>query len=152
MSIPYCTEDALKRDESVRRKPYLDCCGKYWRECTCAVKGKLTIGVGRNLDDVGISDDELTLMENNDLSKVRAQLASSLPWYGNLSAARQSVLENMGFNMGVEGMLEFKQTLALMQAENYSAAADEMLKSAWAKQVGPRAQRLSQQMKTDQWQ
>ncbi len=152
MTIPYCTEDALKRDESVRRKPYLDCCGKYWRDCTCTVKGKLTIGVGRNLDDVGISDDESNLMENNDLAKVRAQLVEHLPWIKNLSAARQSVFENMAFNMGVAGLLRFNVTLAFAQAGNFNAAAEAMLQSTWANQVGARAQRLSQQLKTDQWQ
>ncbi len=138
--IPYCTEDALVRDEALRLKPYRDSVGK------------LTIGIGRNLDDVGISEAEARVLLSNDLSKVRAQLAEHLPWIKTLSAARQSVFENMAFNMGMVGLLRFNVTLAFAQAGNFDAAAEAMLQSTWANQVGDRAKRLSQQMKTDQWQ
>ena len=138
--IPQCTEDALVRDEALRLKPYRDSVGK------------LTIGIGRNLDDVGISESEARVMLANDLEKVRQQIAFMLPWAAKLSAARMSVLENMAFNMGMARLLGFTNTLKLIELADYGNAAAEMLKSAWATQVGARAQRLSQQMKTDQWQ
>jgi lysozyme len=138
--IPQCTEDALVRDESFRAKPYRDSVGK------------LTIGIGRNLDDVGISENEARVMLGNDLQKVRAQIAFMLPWAKKLSAVRMSVLENMAFNMGMARLLGFKTALQLMELADYGNAAVAMLDSAWAKQVGARALRLAEQMRTDQWQ
>jgi lysozyme len=140
MTTPYCTEDALLRDEGVRLKPYRDSVGK------------LTIGIGRNLDDVGISLAEARMLLANDLEKVQSQISASLPWVRNLSVARQSVVENMAFNLGVNGLMAFKETLAWMEAGNYSAAADAMLQSVWARQVGVRAERLAAQMRTGEWQ
>lgn len=126
----------LKRDEGVRLKPYTD------------TVGKLTIGVGRNLTDVGISDDECTALLQNDIDKVLAQLDRSLPWWRKLDPVRQRVLVNMAFNMGMTGLLTFKNTLAAVQSGSYAAAAAGMLASKWATQVGARAERLADMMRT----
>jgi lysozyme len=126
----------LKRDEGVRLKPYTD------------TVGKLTIGVGRNLTDVGISDDECTALLQNDIAKVLAQLDRSLPWWRKLDPVRQRVLVNMAFNMGMTGLLTFKNTLAAVQSGSYAAAAAGMLASKWATQVGARAERLADMMRT----
>lgn len=64
---------------------------------------------------------------------------------------RLAVLENMTFNLGIAGLLKFKRTLTMIQAENYDGAAQAMLESKWADQVGARAQRLSQQLATGEW-
>lgn len=136
---PYTIEDQLIRDEKLMLKPYRDSVGK------------LTIGIGRNLDDVGITQDEATYLLSNDLARVRARLYSLLPWLAALSPARRGVFENMAFNMGVDGLMEFKQTLRLAQEGNYDDASQEMLKSTWATQVGDRSQRLSLQLKTGAW-
>ena len=130
----------LSRDEGIRLRPYRDSVGK------------LTIGIGRNLDDVGISQDEATVLLGNDIEKASAALRTQLPWTVNLDDARTGVLVNMTFNMGITTMLKFKDTLAHIQAGDYSAAADSMLQSQWARQVGARAQRLAEQMRTGQWQ
>src|SRR5579859_8167737 len=114
----------LIRDESLRLRPYRD------------TVGKLTIGIGRNLDDVGISHDEALLLLNNDLDKVSGQVRTQLPWTIGLDDARLAVLVNMAFNMGIGSLLGFKDTLALIQSGNYTAAADAMLHSKWATQVG----------------
>lgn len=126
----------LKRDEGVRLKPYTD------------TVGKLTIGVGRNLTDVGISDDECTALLQNDIDKVLSQLDRSLPWWRKLDPVRQRVLVNMAFNMGMTGLLTFKNTLAAVQSGSYAAAAAGMLASKWATQVGARAERLADMMRT----
>lgn len=126
----------LKRDEGVRLKPYTD------------TVGKLTIGVGRNLTDVGISDDECTALLENDIAKVLAQLDRSLPWWRKIDPVRQRVLVNMAFNMGMTGLLTFKNTLAAVQSGSYAAAAAGMLASKWATQVGARAERLADMMRT----
>ena len=140
MTIPQCTEDALLRDESFRAKPYRDSVGK------------LTIGIGRNLDDVGISEAEARVLLANDLQKVRDQIIFLFPWAKRLSAPRASVIENMTFNMGSVRLLGFKKFLQFIELGDYENASAEMLDSVWAKQVGARAQRLSEQMKTGQWQ
>lgn len=132
--------DQLKRDEGLRLKPYKDSVDK------------LTIGYGRNLDDEGISRDEAEYMLHNDVIQHGADLAAHLPWTNSLDAARRGVLLNMAFNMGVAGLMQFRNTLALIQAGNYAEAAEEMLKSRWAEQVGPRAHRLAEQMRSGVWQ
>lgn len=132
--------EQLKRDEGTRLKPYRDSVGK------------LTIGTGRNLDDVGIFQDEADLMLKNDEERTRRELFQKLPWVAQLDDARMGVLWNMAFNVGVAGLMEFKKTLAFVQSGQYAEAAKEMLDSKWATQVGLRAKRLSVQMETGQWQ
>jgi lysozyme len=109
--------------------------------------GKVTGGVGRNLTDVPFSDDEIDLMLTNDINKVCAQLDDKLPWWRKLSDRRQQVLANMAFNLGINGLLGFRNTLSYMQGGEYEKAAQGMLDSLWAKQVGMRAVRLAQMMK-----
>lgn len=125
----------LKRHEGVRNKPYRD------------TVGKLTIGVGRNLDDVGINQDEIDLMLRNDISRAMTALRKYLPWFDGLDEARQNVLLNMTFNMGIAGLLEFKNTLNFIKAGQYEQASSEMLKSRWAAQVGQRVVELSNIMR-----
>lgn len=121
----------LVRDEGIRLKPY---------RCTA---GKLTIGVGRNLDDVGISEDEAYLLLDHDIAACVADLDRALPWWGTLSEARQRALLNMRFNLGLSRLLGFKQMLTALQQGDYQTAAAQALDSQWAKQVGDRAQRIA---------
>lgn len=123
--------DELKRDEGVRAKPYRD------------TVGKLTVGVGRNLDDVGLFPDEIELLLKNDISRVCADLDRELPWWREQDPVRQRALVNMAFNMGIKGLLGFRTTLALMKMGKYLDAAQHALSSKWARQVGHRAERLA---------
>lgn len=125
----------LTIDEGLRLRPYLD------------TVGKRTIGIGRNLDDVGISQDEAAYMLKNDIARVESQLDKALSWWRTMSDDRQQVLANMCFNMGITTLLTFKNTLAAMQSGRYSDAANGMLSSVWARQVGARAVRLSDVMR-----
>lgn len=125
----------LERDEGLRLKPYQDS------------KGILTIGIGRNLRDRGVSREEAYHMLNNDLESVEADLDQHLPWWRSLNEVRQRVIANMCFNMGINTLLQFRHSLALIQSGDYEAAAVEMLASEWAREVGPRAQRLSNAMR-----
>lgn len=122
--------------ESLKLKTY---------RCTA---GKLTIGVGRNLDDNGISEVEAMFLLDNDLNSVEKDLDYSIPWWRKLDDARQEVIANMAFNMGIKVFLGFKQTLAAVQAGQYKDASVLMLDSKWAKQVGNRATVLSKQLET----
>jgi lysozyme len=125
----------LTRDEGSRSKPYVD------------TVGKSTIGVGRNLTDVGLSDDEILMLLKNDIDRVLAELDRVLPWFRGMSDNRQRVLANMSFNLGLPTLLQFKATLGAMQAGRYDDAASGMIDSKWARQVGQRAVRLAQMMR-----
>ncbi len=129
----------LIRYEGLKLRPYKD------------TVGKLTIGVGRNLDDVGISEQEAMILLDNDIERARLDLAKALPWVKTLDSVRQDVLINMAFNMGIGGLLTFKNTLASIKAGDYADAANKMLQSKWARQVGLRASELSQMMRTGQY-
>lgn len=124
----------LIRDEGVRLKPYRD------------TVGKLTIGIGRNLDDVGISPVEAAQLLDSDIQRTAAELDAALPWWRGLDEVRQRVILNMAFNLGVAGLLGFKNTLINVRDGHYAAAAAGMLASKWAVQVGQRAQRLADMM------
>jgi lysozyme len=106
-----------------------------------------TIGVGRNLQDVGVSEDEAMLLLDNDLLGVFNDLDRECPWWRQMAEERQMVLADMCFNMGIKRLLGFKKTLTAMQGGRYEAAAVEMLDSLWAKQVGKRAITLAEMMK-----
>jgi lysozyme len=139
----------LKRDEGLRLKAYPDPLsgGDPW-----------TIGYGHTGPEVrqGVTwtqeQAEAALMA--DIEEHNAKLAAALPWVVGLDPARRRVLQNMAFNLGVgvpggkKGLLGFKNTLGMIERGEYARAADAMLKSLWAKQVGKRAVRLSNTMRT----
>lgn len=127
--------EQLLVDEGLRLRPY---------RCTA---GKLTIGVGRNLEDRGITQAEALLLLDNDIVAFWAELVNARSWVLTAPEPVQEALLNMAFNLGVGGLLGFKQTLALMQTEQYAAAASAMLASKWAGQVGKRAERLARQVR-----
>lgn len=127
--------ELLIAHEGLRLKPYQD------------TVGKLTIGVGRNLDDKGISMHEAMLMLDHDIEAVEDDLDRRLPWWRGLTEARQLVLADMCFNLGIDRLLGFKNTLAAIHAGDYEAAAAGMLASKWATQVGKRAHRLAKMMR-----
>lgn len=124
----------LKFHEGLRLKPY---------KCTA---GKLTIGYGRNIEDVGISEKEADEMLLNDVLKVEDQIIRSLPVFQELSINRQNVLINLGFNLGINGLLKFKKMIEALEDGNFVLAASELMDSRYARQVGKRADELSSQM------
>ena len=133
-------KDQLLRDEELRLKPYTDSVGK------------LTIGVGRNLSDKGISFQEAQMLLVNDIGAALSELQSALPWTATLDDVRKGAMLNMTFNLGIGGLLEFHDFLARMQRGDFPGAAGAMLDSLWARQVGARATRLSIQIEKGTWQ
>lgn len=129
----------LVADEGIRLRPYRDSVGK------------LTIGIGRNLDDVGVSALEAYAMLDHDIDRALIGLVGRFPWIDDLNPPRRAVLANMAFNMGIERLAGFHNTLASMEVGDFEAAARGMLASKWAKQVGRRATRLAEQMRTGEW-
>lgn len=126
-------KDELTRDEALKLKPYRD------------TKGKLTIGIGRNLDDVGITAGEADFLLTNDIANAMQSLDMALPWWKNLSEARQRGLLNMTFNMGLHKVMEFTNMLAALKSGDWATASSESLNSDWAREVGNRAQRIAVQ-------
>lgn len=114
-------------------------------------RGYLTIGVGRNLDNVGITKDEALYLLFNDVTRCRETLERECPWFEKLSDNRQDVIISMAFNMGFRGLLGFKGMIAALEKGDFDAASQEMLKSYWQKQVGQRAKDLAEIMKSDSY-
>lgn len=110
--------------------------------------GKVTGGVGRNLTDNGFSQDEIDLMLSNDIVKATSTARGLVPGFDQLNDVRQEVLVNMAFNMGYSRLSGFRMMLAAVGASNWDEAAAQMLNSKWATQVGARAQRLADAMRT----
>lgn len=131
--------DQLIRDEGLKLKPYTD------------TVGKLTIGIGRNLDDVGISESEARYMLKNDISKVLAELTKQ-NWFNGLDEPRQVAIANMAFNLGVEGLLGFKNMIDCLKCGKFKLASEHALASKWAGQVGARARRIAEQIATGVYQ
>lgn len=125
----------LMSHEGVRDKPYV-----------CSA-GKLTIGVGRNLDDNGLRHDEIMYLLDRDVTGVLQELAQ-YEWFAELNEARKIVIANMAFNMGVPKLCAFRKMILAIIGKDYNAAANEMIRSKWAKQVGGRAVMLSGIMRT----
>jgi len=122
--------EELKRDEGVVLTLY---------QCSA---GKNTIGVGRNIDDRGITEDESDYLLSNDIDLCVRELEGAFSWFGTLSDSRQRVLVNMCFNLGLSRLMGFKKFLAAMEAREWETAGVEMLDSKWAEQVGARSTRL----------
>lgn len=128
--------DRLALHEGLRLKPYMD------------TVGKLTVGIGRNLTDVGLTAGEARTLCLNDVLNVEAALDHNVPWWRNMDETRQQVLAEMCFNLGWPRLAQFQHMLGYLQSGNTSGAAEEMLNSAWAHQVGQRATTLAYAMKT----
>ncbi|WP_175813361.1 glycoside hydrolase family protein [Burkholderia contaminans] len=125
----------LSLDEGRKNRIYID------------TVGKVSGGIGRNLTDKGFRDNEIDLMYQNDIAETEAWLDRNLPWWRQLDAVRQRVVMNMAFNMQGK-LLTFVNALAAMKRGDYAAAADGMLASKWATQVGARATRLASMMRS----
>ena len=136
--------EELRRDEGVRYVPYRD------------TKGIPTTGVGHNLQasplpagwSYPLTDAQVDTLLQADLKNVYSDLNRSLPWWTDLNDVRQRVICNMCFNLGMSKLAGFRNTLTAIRQGQYRDAASGMLNSAWASQVGARAQRLAQMMRT----
>lgn len=128
--------DQLRIHEGVEKTVYNDS------------EGIPTIGVGRNLRDRGLSDDEIDYLLSNDIDIVVNELDKVMPWWRDLDEVRQRVLCDLVFNLGMPRFSGFKKSISYMKQQMWDQAADELLDSKWARQVGRRAQTLSEMMRT----
>lgn len=132
-------ERQLTRDEGVRRVLYADS------------RGVPTIGIGHNLRDRPLSDRAIRTILEDDVAETEAELVARLPWVAALSEPRRGAFLNLAFNLGVGGLLGFVRMLGAAQAGRWDDASRELLTSAYADQVGPRASRLAQQLAENRW-
>ena len=126
----------LRTHEGVEKFPY---------KCTA---GYLTIGVGRNIEERGLLDDEIDFLLDNDINIAIDEVAATYDWFFNLSEVRQRVIIDMVFNLGLPRFAQFRNMIAAIEAEDFVQASNEMMDSRWAQQVGLRASRLAEMMET----
>ena len=129
-------KDQLIRHEGLRLTVY---------DCPAGYK---TIGVGRNLEGKGITEEEAMYLLDNDIKDFQESLSRELPWFDSLDECRKNILTNMAFNLGISGLLKFKNTLSAVENKDWEEAASQILDSRWAEQVGGRAKELSELMKS----
>jgi lysozyme len=132
--------ETLRRHEGVKNTLY---------KCT---SDKWTIGVGRNLEDVGLSEEEIDMLLLNDIMRTKELMDDYIPWHSDLDEIRQEALINFVFNVGIGTTMKFKNAMAALEEHDYDTASTEMLDSNWAKQVGNRAIEITQMIKTGEYQ
>jgi lysozyme len=131
--------ELITKHEGLRLTPYKDS------------TGHLTIGVGRNLDAVGISEEEAQILLDNDIDHATEELKANFPAFSQLDAVREAALVDMCFNLGWGNLSTFHKTLAAISIGDWQAAHDDMLQSLWALQTGPRAIEDARMMLTGEW-
>ena len=134
--------EMLKRHEGVESHAY---------KCS---ENKVTIGVGRNVDKsggLGLSDDEVDYLLQNDIDRVSSELDSEYEWFAGLDDVRQDAMIDISFNLGQTRLRAFKNALAAMAKGDWRAAADEFMDSRWSGQVGNRAKELTEMIRTGQY-
>lgn len=112
--------------------------------------GKLSIGVGRNLDDKGLREDEIDLLLKNDIKEALEE-CTKLDYFKGLDSVRQLVVADMVFNMGLPRFLGFVRTNEALRNQDYVKASTEMVDSKWYRQTGRRARKLVKAMKAGDW-
>ncbi len=137
-------ERSLRRHEGAIRKPYRDTAGCW------------TIGVGRNLTDKGLRDEEIAYLLVNDMREAEQDVTRTWPWVAQLDGPRQAVLYELCFNLGLTRLRKFEPTMLVISARRFAEAADRLLRTKWAddvgKEPGQRAYRLAEQLRSGAWQ
>ena len=101
---------------------------------------KLTIDVGRNIQEVGITEEEAMVLLANDIARCAGECTREFPWFLDLTPLRKEAVINLVFNMGMATFKKFKKTIAYLEAGNFELAGTELLDSNYARQVGQRSQ------------
>ena len=133
--------DMLKRHEGVRSNVYL-----------CSA-GYETIGVGRNISNTGMGlfDDEVDYLLENDIARVIKELSSEYPWFTDLDDVRKDAIIDISFNLGATRLRGFKNALSAMESADYTLAAKEFLDSKWSRDVKGRSHELASMIETGKY-
>lgn len=113
--------------------------------------GYLTVGVGHNLEANPLPESVIDALLREDVAAVIEKLDKSIPWWRALNDVRRAALIDMGFNLGVGGLLGFRKALAFLQQHQYDKAADEFADSKWYTQVGDRGKRIVKMIRFGTW-
>ncbi len=133
--------EMLKRHEGVRSHVYL-----------CSA-GYETIGVGRNISKsgLGLSEDEVDYLLENDIARVIKELSLEYPWFTDLDDVRKDAIIDISFNLGATRLRGFRRALAAMEVADYTLAAKEFLDSKWSRDVKGRAHELASMIATGEY-
>ena len=107
-----------------------------------------TIGVGHNLEDKGISNRAAMVMLEDDINDAIDDLERNLTFFHSLPATAKEALVNLSFNLGITRLLQFKKTLGLLREHKFTKAANELLDSRYATQVGYRALEVAEMIRS----
>ena len=127
-------KEMLIKHEGIRVHPY---------KCS---EDKLTIGIGRNLEANGISEEEAMYLLNNDINRVITNLDKVFPAWKVMPSKARLVCIDMSFQMGITGFMNFRRTRALMEMGAWLEASEELLRSKYAVQTPNRAAYNSRQL------
>lgn len=136
MNLTKLTAQLIKH-EGLKLKPYMD------------TVGKVTIGVGHNLTDVGLTQDQALYILSGDISQVVQFLTSNCPWFISLDDVRQRAITDLAFDVR-DKLLQFTHMVAAIEAKDWPTASAELLNSTFAKETGQRAHDLAQMLQTGQ--
>lgn len=157
MNLDLCMPWVCRRlafHEGVKLRPYRDSVGK------------LTIGVGRNLDDnpltpeerkacgdiyQGITKNAAYMLLRNDVTRCEEELRKNIPFYLKLDVERQYALLDICFQQGLQGLLKYKKMLKHLENKEYHGAAFECLNSNYHKQTPSRCERIAKLIKIGEW-
>ena len=128
----------LSLEEGVRLFPYTD------------TRGKLTVGIGHNLSDDGISTGVANLMFVEDLTNAQVVLQTCLPSWQTLDEVRQAVMLDLAFNLSHE-LFGFRTFLGYMADKHFDDAASDLVTTLWYTQVGVRGPRLVTMLRSGLW-
>ena len=131
----------LKRHEGVESHVY---------RCSAGFE---TIGAGRNISKsgLGLSDDEVDYLLENDIVRVIKELSSEYPWFKDLDDVRKDAIIDISFNLGATRLRGFKRALAAMEVADYKLAAKEFLDSKWSRDVKGRSHELASMIETGKY-
>lgn len=130
----------IKQNEGFRGLPYLD------------TQGKVTIGFGRNLTDNPLTEDEGWGLSMSYILAAYNDAHALVASWSLLNDARQNVLVELVYNIGLGKALGFKKMCAALDQQDYVEAANQLLDSQWRIDVGPtRSVKMAKQLETGEF-
>lgn len=132
-------EELIRLNEKEKLFPYKD------------TVGKLTIGIGHNLTDKGISRAVSAMIFQEDLDEAKSTLFKAFPWVTKLDEVRYAALVDMTFNMGINSLKKFVTSMPFIRDGNYKQAAITLRKSLWYRQTESRGVKITKMIETGEW-
>ena len=137
----------ISEDRDALRSQLIDHEGERLTAYRCPA-GFITVGVGRNLEGNGISQEESRYLLDHDINRCINDAVNQFPWFPDLDPVRQRAVIDLIFNMGIGRFLTFTTTIGCFARKNYEAAAFALERSKWYGQVGRRAVRVVAMVRT----